>query len=175
MKTVLFIMVGLVATLNSFAASKNDIWELLQKIDNEVRYYEQNPEVLASTKLHLEAALAALRGRPVPAPRPNECVDFAFNEYRKDNFSNAQSLERAKSFCQVVTKDKIDMEVVHFVYDVLRADNYSASSSFDQTLTLGAAISYRQLGCVRDTFERYRQDGYSGRTSLEKSISFCRS
>ena len=171
--SMLLVSLTLLTGINAQAASKSEIWDLLQRVDNEIRYYNQDPATLDQVKMNLENALTALRGSN-PNPAPQSCLDFAFEEFRKDGYSNSISMDKSKNFCQSMSNQNTDLEVVKYMYSILRRDGYSASTSFDYSLTLGKNVDLSALECVKNAFPRYRQDGYSGKTSLEKAVGFCR-
>lgn len=168
--TLGLLMLGMTAQ----AASKSEVWDLLQRIDSEIRYYNQDAATLDQVKMDLENALSALRRGSNPAPAPRGCLDFAFEEYRKDGFSNTHAMDKSKNFCQSMNNQNIELQVVQYMYEILRRDGYSVSTSLDISLTYAKNVELDGLDCVKHAFPRYRQDGYSGKTSLEKAVGFCR-
>lgn len=173
MKTLITLLVGIVAftATNASAASKADVWELLQRIDGELRYYNQSPEELDQVQARLEEALRVLRKGPIADPEA--CTDFAYGEYKKDGYSNSVSLEKARTFCNRVSENGTSLAVINFFYENLKKDGYSIATALQHTLDLSANVTEQSLSCVRTAFERYSQDGYSKRTSLQKSVDFC--
>lgn len=170
------LMTVLVATFalfasNAQAASKSDVWELLQRIDSELRHYDQSPRDLDLAMQKLEEALDVLRGRP--SPRPDECLDFAFNEYVKDGYSNSLSMDKARAFCMKVNNSGMTMPVVLFFFNNLKQDGYNTGVALDNTIAIGGNVTERDLPCVEKAYGRYRKDGYGARLSLQKSVEFC--
>lgn len=168
------VTLALLVGINAQAASKSEVWDLLQRIDNEIRYYNQDAATLEQVKMDLLNALSALRGGNNPRPSPQSCLDFAYEEYRKDGYSNSTSMEKARKFCQSMSNQNSELQVVQYMYEILRRDGYSVSTSLDSTLTFAKNVDLAGLDCVKSAFPRYRQDGYSGKTSLEKAVGFCR-
>ncbi|MCO5141983.1 MAG: hypothetical protein M9962_02710 [Oligoflexia bacterium] len=153
------------------AANKADLYDLLNRIDLELRYYDQNPAILDSVKFDLEKALSTLRGEVV---NPRECMDFAYESYRKDGYSNSSSLEKAKTYCSQARSLGASIEVIKYFYAGLTKDGYSNSSSLTKALEMSHNLSERDLGCIDEAYNRYKADGYSNRSALEKSADFCR-
>ena len=170
MMTVLVALIAIFAS-NAQAASKSDVWELLQRIDSELRHYDQSPRDLDFTVQKLEEALEILRGQP--SPSPDECQDFAFNEYLKDGYSNSLSMEKARAFCMKVNNSGMTMPVVLFFYNNLKTDGYNTGVALDNALAIGGGVTERDLPCVEKAYGRYRKDGYGARLSLQKSVAFC--
>lgn len=173
MKTILMLIVALTTLSGSLAnaASKADVWDLLQRIDGELRYYNQSPESLNQVHGRLEEALRILRGSPIA--NPQACSDFAYGEYKKEGFSNATAMDKARVFCSKVSEAGTTLVVINFFYENLKKDGYSNSTSLQHSIELGAKVSEQKLGCVRTAFERYSQDGFSKRTSLQRAVDFC--
>lgn len=168
MLSILMMILG----VNASAASKGEIWDLLQRVDSELRLYNQSPETLEQVKGKLQDALQVLRSGPVANPR--ECMDFAFGEYQKDGFSNGTSLEKSKVFCDRLVGADTTLNVMKYFYGVIKLDGFSSSTSLDQSWMLGKTVTERALPCVQSSYERYARDGFSHRTSLEKAVAICR-
>lgn len=170
------LMTLLVATFaifasNAQAAAKSDVWELLQRIDSELRYYDQSPRDLDLAMKKLEEALDILRGRQ--GSRPDDCLDFAYNEYVKDGYSNSISMERSRAFCNKVSNSGMTMPVVLFFFNNLKQDGYNTGVALDNTIAIGGRVAEQDLPCVEKAYGRYRKDGYGARLSLQKSVQFC--
>jgi hypothetical protein len=157
---------------NAQAASKSDIWNLLQHIDNELRYYDQSSSALDRAQEKLQEALAELRG--MPGGSPQECLDYIFNEYRKDGYSNSISMERSKDFCAQMNATPVTMGVLRFFYENLRSDGYAVSIALNQAMEMARNVGESQLPCLRSAFDRYRGDGYGARIALQMSVDYCR-
>lgn len=153
------------------AADKSELFELLKKIDLELRYYDQNPSVLDAVKFDLEKSLAALRGEAV---EPQECTGFAYEAYHRDGFSNSLSLKKAKEYCSHLKGLGASLEVVKYFYIAIIADGYSNSYSLKKALEVSHSLNANDLGCIDEAFQRYKADGYSNQSALEKSADFCR-
>lgn len=171
MKAV-FLTVLALFSFTARAATKGEIWELLQRIDGEIRYYDQTPDQLEQAKSHLDGALAALRG--VPGGDPQACIDFALAKYRDDGYSNSTSLQKAGDWCRAVSARNASLEVLAFFFVKLRDDGYSNATSLDKALSMGGNLPRAQLTCVQRAFATYREDGYSNSTSLQKAAEFCK-
>lgn len=165
---VLSVLMAFIGTAE--AATKAEIWELLQRIDGEIRYYEPTPEQLSQAKVALEDALRALRG----GESTQNCVTFAQEKYRDDGYTNGTSLQKAGEWCREVETKGSSLEVLVFFFEKIREDGYSNASSLRKALDLGGQIQRAQLGCVRHAYDSYRADGYSPTTSLQKAADFCR-
>jgi hypothetical protein len=168
--TALVAMFAIFAS-NAQAASKSDVWELLQRIDSELRHYDQSPRDLDLAMRKLEEALDILRGRT--SPNPDQCLDFAYDEYVKDGYSNSISMEKARSFCMKVGNSRMTMPVVLFFYQNLKQDGYNTGVALDNAIAIGGNVTEQDLPCVEKAFGRYRSEGYGARLSLQKSVQFC--
>lgn len=168
--TVLVTAFALFAS-NAQAASKSDVWELLQRIDSELRHYDQSPRDLDLAVRKLQEALDVLRGRDNPSP--DQCLDFAYEEYVKDGYSNSISMEKARNFCTKVSNSSMTMPVVRFFYENLKQDGYNTGVALDNAIAIGGNVTERDLPCVEKAYGRYRADGYGARLSLQKSVQFC--
>ena len=140
--TVFVTFLGLVTT-GAQAAEKSDVWEMLQRIDSELRHYDQSPRDLDRAMARLEEALTILRGEP--GNSPEECQDFAINEFVKDGYSNSLAMDKARSFCRSAKANDMSMELVRFFSQRLKEDGYNSVLAFDNTLTLGKGMSDRDL------------------------------
>lgn len=152
------------------AATKTEIWELLQRIDSEIRYYEPTREQLSQAKASLEDALRALRG----GGNSQGCISFAQEKYRDDGYSNTTALQKAGEWCRELEAKGASLDVLAFFFEKLREDGYSNATSLRKALDLGGQIRRAQLECVRHAYDTYRADGYSAATSLQKAAEFCR-
>jgi hypothetical protein len=119
----------------------------------------------------LGEALDILRGRP--GSRPDACLDFAYNEFVKDGYSNSLSMEKARAFCTKASNSGMTMPVVLFFFNNLKQDGYNTGVAFDNAIAIGGNVTERDLPCVEKAFDRYRGDGYGARLSLQKSVQFC--
>jgi hypothetical protein len=167
------IMMLLVLTPNVQAAEKSEVWDLLQRIDSELRYYEQTPRQLDEAKIRLEEVLRILRQGGVVDP--NACLDFAIDEYVRDGFSNTSAMQRAKSLCSQMERDRTALAVVRYFYTLLKADGYSGATSLQIAADTGRGMQERKLECIQPAYDRYKQDGFSNRTALTRAIDFCKS
>jgi hypothetical protein len=173
MKQLTVLVLGFFVFTNSSAqaASKAEVWELLQRIEGELRYYDQKPSDLDQVHARLTEALRVLRGNPITSPEA--CTDFAFGEYKKAGYSNSASLDKAADFCATLNENNTTLAVLNFFYEHLKKDGYAIPASLHYALELSQNIREENLGCVRTAFDRYAQDGYSKRTSLQKAVDFC--
>src|SRR6218665_165798 len=150
--TVLVTAFALFAS-NAQAASKSDVWELLQRIDSELRHYDQSPRDLDRAMQKLEEALEILRGRT--SPSPDQCLDFAFNEYVKDGYSNSLSMDKARAFCTKMSNSRMTMPVLLFFFNNLKQDGYNTGVALDNAIAIGGNVTERDLPCVEKAFDRY--------------------
>lgn len=163
------------------AASKRDLRGLLERIEFEIRNYDQSPDTLEQTRAHLSDALATLRGRaepdpepvPEPTPEPSACRGFAVEEYLKDGFSNSSAMEMARDYCNRAEEHGSSLDVIRAFHGYLLKDGYSRRSSLDYALAIGRHSPESSLRCVRSAMPRFRRDGLSYRSALEKSVDYC--
>ncbi len=172
MKKVVLTLCALFFAVNAQAASKSELAVLIERIDNELRYYNQTPEALEVAKEKLEDALIALRG--IAPVDPQACIDFAYNEFRRDGYSNTTSLNKAKETCTNMETQGTTLDILSYFYTKIKADGYSVPSSFDYSMNLSRGLVSSQMNCIDSTYGRYKLDGYSVKSSLEKAVNFCR-
>ena len=172
MKSLVFSLIALLLLgSQARAASKEDLYDTMRLIDSELSYYNQSPEALAFAQSRLSEALSALRGGP--ALDPQACLDFAFNEYRLDGYSNSVSLERGKAFCDQLAGQGSGLRLAEYLYKIVRQDGYSRVVSLQISLELSAKTKESKLSCIDSAFSRYRSDGLSRRRALEKAVELC--
>lgn len=161
---------------------KGKAFELLQRIDDELRFYYQDARTVAAANRQLQAALATLRGAPVnppPAPVPvpppglGECREFAYPLYRQDGFSESTSLDKARTYCNLVNLARADIAVLSYFHEQLRIDGYSNATCLQYAVDIAGDLAESELGCVRTALGRYRKDGLSVRTALQKAVTYC--
>jgi hypothetical protein len=172
MKKAFLALMLLFVSSNVRAADKAEIWDLMQRIDSELRYYDQSPNQLNQAKARLEEALRLLRGGN--AQDPNECLNFAIEEYLKDGFSQATAMQKAKSLCSNIEKNGLSFAVVNYFYQQLKQDGYSVSSAFQVSSELARNLLESSLSCIKPAYERYKKDGFSNRTALNNAVNFCK-
>lgn len=168
----LFLLLPLAMAVTTQAADKRELYDIMNRIDSELRYYDQTPEQLSAAKASLEEALGALRnsgGGPSQA-----CVDFAYGVYTGDGYSSSYALEQAGSFCRGIAEKKAELNIVKFCYEKYREDGYAGAYSLEQAGSLAFGLRAGQLGCIRTAYDRYKNDGYSGSYSIEHAVDFCR-
>lgn len=154
------------------AADKNQIWDLLARIDSELRLYDQQPRQLEQAKVRLEEALRILRQGE--GANPNNCLTFATEEYVKDGYSNSAAMQKSKALCNQINRDGTSLEIVQFIHSVLKQDGYSTAASLQLSADIGKGVQERSLECIQPAFERYQKDGFSGRASINKAVEFCK-
>lgn len=157
---------------SAMAADKNEIWDLLTRIDSELRLYDQQPRQLEQAKIRLEEALRILRQGS--GTDPNNCLTYVTDEYVKSGFSNSAAMQKAKSFCTQLNADGTSLSVVQFFHIALKKDGYSVSASLQIASETAKGLVERDLDCIQPAFDRYRKDGYSSRVALTKSVDFCK-
>lgn len=168
---ILTVMAGTTFSLGAEASSKGEIWRLMDNIDLELRNGPSNVDDLELVAQHLKDALSVLRSG---AQRPQECLDFSFEQYKKDGFSNGASMDKSKEYCGEVKIKGAEIRVLKEFFSLLKPDGYSNLTCLNLSLQIGERIAERDLPCVRSAHGKYRADGYSNRTSLEKAVNYCK-
>jgi hypothetical protein len=172
MRKFLFVLMSLFVSSSALAADKSEIWDILQRIDSELRYYDQSPNQLDQTKVRLEEVLRLLRGGN--SQDPNQCLNFAIEEFVKDGFSQSTAMQKAKSLCSDMERNGSAFAVVNYFYLLLKQDGYSVTSAFQISSDLAKNLPESSLSCVKPAFERYKKDGFSNRTALNNAVNFCK-
>lgn len=174
MKLIALVFTVLLTTtfsLEADASSKSEIWRLMDKIDLELRNGQTSGEDLEQVAQHLEEALAILRSG---SQRPQECLDFSFEQYKKDGFSNGTAMDKSKEYCSEVRMKGISLLVIKEFFSLLRPDGYSYATALSLSQQIAEGVVERDLNCVKSAHARYRADGFSYRTSLEKAVGYCK-
>lgn len=175
MKKLVLALCAFMFVTNAYAASKSELNSVINRINNELSYYDQSGETLDRAKEKLEDALAILRGSERPPVNNQPCFDYAYGEIKADGYSNASSLEKAKDVCIKMNDQNTTLNLLTFFYGKIHRDGYSAISSFNYALNFSLGLTEDQINnCLDTAFTRYKLDGYSVKTSLEKAANYCR-
>ena len=155
------------------AATKRDLYDLLNRIDNELRFYDQSDDKLQAAQVALVEALDILRGSQGGSPG-QACTDFAYEAYRADGYTNSYALERAGVICRGMKEKGTELRIVSFCFEKYRLDGYTNAYSLETAARISEGYRASQLSCIQSSFERFKADGYTNAYSIESALRFCR-
>lgn len=167
---MLLIPLFLLVTSPAHAATKNEVSDLLGRIESEIRFYDQSERQLAGAKAALESVLLALRG----GTDPEACSVYAVAKYSADGLGPEAAAEGAREWCGRVVERGASVDVLAFYVLKLRDEKITYAAALERALELGGELPLSQLDCVQRAYSSYREDGFSNTASLRKSAEFCR-
>lgn len=172
MKLFVMLFASVLFTATSYAASKQEVSELLRLNRQALLQTEVDSVQLDEVASLLESALFILEGNGLGGGSIDQkaCLDFATEQYKAASYSPATAMEKAMAICKTVK----DVKIVKFRVEKYKAASYSPASAMEKATQATTDDVRGKFDIVEYATEKYIASSYSPASSFEKAIGVAK-